>query len=507
MKTRRVLVELDAGGEVHGFLLDGEQVTVADEHGVERVYGPGLSLDQLPGRITPFDGTASDQTGPRCTLQLAALDLWGMREHVPAQSVTGRVFWWPEGEVLSRQHEVFRGVLRTPDFTLGVDALGRPAGSVTFTLAPDTRVPDRPFPPAAIGDSGRFPTTPQSSLPQAVPVIYGTVRGVPLYPITSTAVDPVRLLVAGHPIASVAVQIAFNGTAGPVAAIKYGIDGRGQVYAYVDYSKAFWDATGEGVYAVEVKGWAKPDGSLLDRLGDVLLHLWDTYSGENFYELDRRRAWGARDRLNRYRIGLLANEQQRDGTVLHFLAGRLANEFPVVFSNAGGRYGWDATVPVRRDGGSPAFHIIYGENAHDRTGPTETSVDDVITSFDLSYLSDGYVGGMLSHLEVSPANNGECRAAVSRWGASPVQRIDAPDIVDDGSAWNLLTDLVWWRTAVRRRVEYVVDDGDVFDLPSGTEVQVTDSECGWQAATFFVEALAPTLDGRVQVALVSGDSV
>lgn len=505
--SRRVLVRIDAAGEVHGFALDGgesgdAQVVVADLDGEVRVFGPGLSLDQLPSRITPFDGSSLDQAGPRCRLELQVLDLWGLADHVDPQEVKVAVYWWPEGEALSQAHEIFRGVVRDPEFDLALDGDGAQAGSVSFTIAADTRSPDRPFPPTAIGDQGRFPAAPSSSAQYAVPVIYGTVRGVPLYPISSTSGDPVKLLVAGHQIRSAAVQLGFEGNAGPVAGIKYDIDGRGHLYAYCEVSQAFWAASGDGLYAVSVQGWAAPDGSAIDRLGDVLLHVWNTYGGERFYELDRRRTHGCRDRLNRYRVGLLVNDVQSGGTVLRLLAGRIQPQFPIVFGFAGGRFGWDMTVPVRREGGQPAAHLIYGENCHDRRGPRPTSVDDIVTEFELAYASDGYAGGTVSSARRSAENDGACRAALSRWGASPVQRIEAPDIVDDGTAWTYLSDLVWWRTRRHDRVEYTCDDPDLFDLPNGEEVVVTDAVAGWDRRSFFIEALAPTPDGRVTLVLV-----
>lgn len=493
--SRRVLVELDAGGDVRGFVCDGGgSVTVEREDGSLRGYGPGLDLAGLPARIAPFDGGSVDAGAPQCVLQLAALDLWGLRDRVPTQSVRGRVFWWPEGEVLTDAHEIYRGVIRDPSFALGLSPTGEPGGSVSFTLAADTRTPDVPFPPSVVGDEDRFPTAPDESLGQAVPVIYGTVRGVPLYAVSTTTGAPgaaVRLLVAGHRITSTTLDVWREGVQiHNDLPVLYDFDGRGDLYAYVQTTVAAY-AAGQGFYSPTVTGWAAPDGSAVERLGDVLLHIWGTYCGERFYELDRRRCWGNRPRLNRYKVGLLVNERQASGTVLRLLGSRIQGQFPVTFGFAGGRFGWDLTIPLPPDGGEPAATLIYGENAQDRQPLQQGSVDDIITEFEIAFAQDYYIGAPQGSLRADRTNNGDCRAAETLWGASPVRRIEAPDVPDADTAYTLLTDAVWWGTRVPTRVEYTADDGELYDLPSGSEVRVTDSEAGWAATPLFLESAAP----------------
>lgn len=504
MAEHRVLLELDVDGEIHGFAIDNESVLVELDDGTERVFGPGVTIEDLPARSAPIFGVGVAEGSVRVLLQLPALDLWTRRDRVQPQQVIGRLYFWPEGEVLRPEHEIYRGALRSPDWALAVDDAGNQVGSVTFDLAPPTRTADVAFPPAAVGDDGRFPDAPEGSAGQAVPVIYGTVRGVQLVPISDTAGDPVRLLVAGHAVVSASVTVR-NGEGTAIAGGPYtvsmGTDGRGDVYSYVEVDAANYV---DNLHAAQVTGWARPDGEALDRLGDVLLHLWTTYGGERFYELDRDRVFAARVRLNRFGIAAFFNERSDTGTVLRAIAGRIEPQFPVVFGFACGRFGWDATDLPEGDA-DPARVLTYGVDSSDRVGPSETSVDDVLTEFEIAYAYDGFEGGTTASKQADRDNNGACRGAESRWGRSAVSRFSAPDVADDDTAALLLADQVRRRTEVRLRVSYLGLDGTWTAVRLWEQVAVTDAECGWSEKAFIVEGRKPRLDGRVDLTLVEKD--
>jgi hypothetical protein len=505
---RRPLLELDVDGAVYGFVIDNEPVLVTLDDGDERAYVPGAWVDALPARSSPIGGGAGDQGAVGVTLQLSALDLWGLRESVPAQSVTGRLYFWPDGETLRPEHEIFRGAIRSPKWSLSYDAAGRQTGSVSFDLSPPTRAADVAFPPALVGDTGRFPDAPDASKGRVMPVVYGTVAGLQLIPVTdpsAASLINVTLLIAGHKLTSTAITVN-DGDGAAIAGNPYtvheGIDGRGEVYSYVSIPTGSYT---DNLYAVSVTGWPAPDGAALDRLGDMLLHIWHTYAGEPFYELDRARAWGARDRLNRLRVGMAFDDRAEGGTVLRALAGRLEGQFPVVFGFAGGRFGWDATLFLERGDVVPTRTLTYGLDTTEREGPDETSVDDLVTEIVLDYAYDGFSGNTTATKRADRDSNGACRGAESRWGRSPIDRLSAPDVVDDGTAFLALEDQARRLAKLRYRVTYRGLDGDWWDVPLWEEVSVTDDEAGWSETAFVVEAKAPRMDGRVDVSLLERD--
>lgn len=507
MAERRTLLELDVGGAVHGFVIDNEPVLVELADGSMRAFGDGATVDDLPARSARLlGGGGADGGGVHVTLQLAALDLWASRGTVQPQRVNGRVYWWPVGDVLRPEHEIWRGSLRNPDWDLARDEHDDQAGQVSFDLAPPTRNADVAFPPSACGDEGRLDGVPEGSTGNVMPVIYGTVRGVQLVAVSDTTVTPVRLLIAGHPVGSSTIDV-LNGDGTLVvnnATVSTAVDNRGDHYAYVTVTAVQYSAASGNLHTDEVTGWTTPDGQALDRLGDVLLHLWITYAGERFFELDRDRAWAARPRLNRYQVAMFWNDRSDTGTVLRTLAGRIEPQFPVVFGFAGGRFGWDA-VDFPRGDTPPTRVLTFGLDAEERVGLRETSSDDVVTEFELTYGFDGFDGGPTEPLRADRTNNGTCRGAESRWGPSTIARFSCPDVQDVETAVLILDDHVRRRSAVRASVTYRGLDDTWFTLPLGHEVAVVDLEAGWDLVPFVVEGRKPRLDGRVDVALLERD--
>lgn len=495
---RRVLLDFDFSGQHVGMTVDGGSYEVTLEDGSTRAFQPGATVDGLPFRSAPVIGEGEGDQQLTVSFPLDVYDAWTLRDRAPLQLAVCRVYWWPEGEVLRDRHELFRGVAREPVWALS--AAG--GGSVSVRLVPPRWPDDVAFPPALVGDEGRFPSAPDEALQGAVPVIYGQVSGLPLVAVSDPTVNPVRLLIAGHRIRSTSVTLARGGATLGALPVGYDIDGRGGTYAYTVVTPAVY-AAGSDIYALSVQGFA--DGSvLLDRLGDVMIHAFRTYAGGSWYELDRPRVEAARARLNAIGVAAYANDRS-GGTVLAFLQQRLGGQFPVAFSAAGGRFGWDPVLLPRGAEVAPVATLTYGQDATERIGPSETSADDLLTDIELRYGYDGWAAGATAALRFSSDTSGDARRALSRWGRVPVLTVEAPDVADASSAHLLLTDLVLKRTRVRTRVEYQGADERFYDLPLAGVVLVTDEDLGWTREPCVIEAVEPRLDGLVNIVLVTLD--
>ena len=497
---RRVLVDFDLVGELLGLTVDGAACEVERADGTTRTFVPGGEIEALPHRSSPVTGDGAGDQSVRMSLAVGVYNSWALRRTAPFQLATCRIYWWPEGDLLRDEHELFRGCVREPEWELGPDGQGR----VTFSLVPSRRIDDVAFPPFLVGDAGRFPDAPDEGKTSAVPVVYGTVYGMPVVAVTDPTVDPVRMVLACHRVGSTTVQLARGGAnVGAPLAVGYGIDRLGGTYAYVEVTPATY-AAGSDLYAVRLDGWVD-GGAVVGRLGDVMEHAFRTYARASWYELDRPRVEAARPVLNRIAVGAYANERG-DGTVMQFLQQRLGGQFPVAFSFAGGRFGWDAVLFPR--GAEAAFivgRVTYGQDAAERLGPMETSADDVLTDIELTYGFDGYQAGATKSLRFSPETSLDARRAMSRWGRSPVLTQDAPDVSDSDSAYLLLTDLALKRSRVRHRVEYHGLDERFYFLPLGAVVAVVDADLGWSDEPCILEAVEPRKDGLVDVVLVTLD--
>lgn len=512
---RRLFVMLDARGARRGFVVDGApcmlNVVGLDDSdvAVPLAFGPGLTVETLPTKAASLVGESAASAGSlSATLALDEFDVWATRADIPLQTIEVRAWFAPVGldgspidrdgdpSSLRPEYEMFRGVIRSPQVDLY-------AGMLTFTAEAPLRIMDVQFPPRAI-DADRFPDAPEGSTSNAVPVIYGTVASVPLYAVSDVTALTIRLVVAGHPIVSTTVQIMREGAAvGAAAAVNYDVDALGGEYAYVDISKANYDA-GSNIYAYVVVGWRAPDGTALDGLGDALIHLWRTYSRERATDLDMTRCEAARAPLNRYKLAMLANSQQTDTGLMRILSSRLGGQFPVAFGLSGGRFGWDCTrIPAPGEiPGLVAGTLTYGLDAHDRAGPDESDAGAVVTQFEVHYGLDPYAGGSVFVLRGDSTNFGALRGAVTRWGQSPIQRYDCPDIGDGGTAWAVLTDFARALSAVREAVTYSGLPGWWHDLPLLSVVEVTDEPAGYDAEPCLITALAPGVDGRVSMTLL-----
>jgi hypothetical protein len=497
---RRVLVEFDFLGEVLGLVVDGSAVAVELPSGAFRSFVAGAEIGDLPHRSAPIIGAGIGDQSVSITLSVGVYQSWGLRRTAPIQLARCRVYWWPEGEVLRDEHELFSGIVRDPEWVLGPDG----EGSVSFSVVPARRSDDVAFPPFLVGDTGRFTAAPSDALSYAVPVVYGAAKGLPLVAVSDVTVDPIRLLISCHRIQSSTVQIARGGVnVGVPVAVAYDRDGLGGIYGYCLISLANYTA-GADLYLVDVEGWAE-GGRAVDRLGDVMEHAFRTYGQASWYELDRPRVEAAKSRLNRLAVALFANERG-DGTLMQFLKQRLGGQFPVAFSFAGGRLGWDAILfPRGSDLGFAVARITYGQDTFERVGPTETSADDVLTDIDLAYGYDGAQPGTTAALSFTPETSADSRRASTRWGRSPILSVDAPDIGDSDSAYVLLADIAIKSSRVRHRVEYHGLPESFYFLPLASIVEVTDPDLGWQSEPCIIEAVEPRKDGLVDLVLVTAD--
>lgn len=512
--TRRIFIVLDADGERRGFVTDGAPVSATVYGDINPIgFGPGLDVSTLPVRAASLMGeTAQDAGSISASLALDAFDLWAIRDDVPEQTVKVRAWLAPVGDggypvdpdggewPLRPEFEIFRGVIRSPDWDLD-------ARTLAFTAAPDLRQLDAQFPPFAI-DVQRFPGAPTDSTTNAVPVVYGTVYGLPLYAVSDTTATPIRLLVAGHPLTSTTVDIMrdTNGIPAVVSAatpVLYDIDALGGTYAYVEITKLNYDA-GASLYTGNMQGWKAPDGTAIDLLGDVLLHMWHTYGAEKFFDIDRERCYAARVILNRYAIGAMFNGQETGSGLLRILQGRFEGQFPVAFGLSGGRIGWDATrIPT--DAEIPGLTIgtlTYGLDAHERQGPRPSDAGSVVTQIQLHRQLQGNIDGPAATTTADRTNMGALRGAVSRWGESPLKRLDCPDVPSADAAWSVITDTAVAQSQVRDQVTYLGLDGSWHDAPLYWVVLVTDSVCGWEAEPMLITSVAPGIDGRCAVTLL-----
>lgn len=514
-RAHRVFVQLDQGGTQRGFVLDGAPIQCEVEQEAEAQplrlvdFGPGLVVDSMPVKAASLVGESASAEGSlSATLALDAFDIWTPRADRPLQTITVRAWLamvddtgvpvWSDGTArpLSNDAEIFRGVMRDPSPDLD-------AGLISFTAAPQMRTVDIMFPPAAI-DAERFPGAPTDSTANAVPVIYGTVRGLPLRAVSDVTALTIRLVVAAHPIVSATLSIYRDGAV--VAAgvpVLYDIDGMGGVYAYVEITKVAYTA-GTNVYADSVTGWRSPAGTAIDGLGDVLLHMWRTYSDQRYYELDTTRAQAARATLNRYTVGIYSDTQQADTGLIRILVSWIGGQFPVAFGTSGGRFGWDATrLPTDAEiPGLTVGTLTYGLDAHQREGPVESSADDIINRWEVHFGLDGYARGTVNVLRADWRTMGALRGSVSRWGESPIERVDCPAVGTADSAWSVLTDRARLASVVRESVTYTGLGGEWYGMPLFRVVLVTDARAGYDREPCLIVGIAPGTDGRVSLSLL-----
>jgi hypothetical protein len=339
---------------------------------------------------------------------------------------------------------------------------------------------------------------------------------MPVYPVSDVTAVTIRLLVAGHRVQSSTVTLQRRDSTGGTttigaATVIYDTDELGGTYAYVEITKVNYDL-GNALFLQDLTGHVMPSGAAIDGLGDVLLHIWHTYAAERFYDLDRRRCYAARTLLNRYTVGLCFNQQEAGSGLLRILQGRIEGQFPVTFGVSGGRMGWDCTrIPFQDEIPSLVVGTLtYGLDAHDRQGPDETSADAVVTSYELHTVLAGNVGGTTETTLASRDNMGVLRGAVTRWGESPIRRMDAPDVTAGDSAWSVLTDTAVAGSVVRDALTYGGLEGAWYDAPLYGVVLVTDEyrRTDGTLVTLYddepmlITAIAPGLDGRVAVSLL-----
>lgn len=506
---------LDVAADRYGFTTYTNTITVLDGQSVQRHFYSALVAVSLPGRQADLYAGGGVSTGSAsATVPLAIFPALSLLENgVRFERIRARVWWWRPGLALDKAVLVWVGFVSSPE----IDDV---SGTFRFQISSGTREQDAPLPRAAIGDESRFPDAPDQALPQAVPVIYGTVTNLPVYRISDdpglsppAAATDVQFLVCGHYTPDFLCQLTDGAdmTTGALAPQR-GVDGRGDVYTYVEASNttAGWSDRGN-FFITTASGWKKGGedaGSSLEvlvhRLGDVLVHLVTTYAAERFYELDRPRIFAARELLNRFSVGMIFNSPTA-GSVLQALKGRFERQFPVTFNFAAGRFGWDyAGIPP---GKGVAGSIVWGQNAHSKTGIRLVPIEQLRARFELAYNLDADAGGNTAVVRRDETNSGPCRAAFERWGISTVHRIEAPDVVDDDTARLLLEEQIQRLTKRRLRTSYTVNEPTWADWPLFSRVAVTDGERGWADKVFLVEAVTPQRPGLLTMGLISEDGI
>lgn len=495
----------------YGFTTRGEPANIDPGDGrARRGFGPGLVSLALPSRTADlYAGTSSSPGSARVVVSLDYFDVFKLKaQRVRLQHIRGRMWWWRPGTTLAEAVQVWRGILRNP-------SVSTTSRTFSFDLAAGTREVDTVFPPGLIGDADRFDEAPEASRPQALPVIYGTNQKVPIYRVTN---DPglsppavgtnVRFIIAGHRVAADQTVTVADGQGFSVAGltVNHAVDGRGQEYAYVDVSNAEPDWTdSRDLYVDEIVGWPGPGDNagrrvVVDKLGDVLAHIVTTYGAEQFAELDRARIFGARSLLNRYTVGVVVNTAE-SGSILRFLKARIEGHFPVAFSYAAGRFGWDfAGIPP---GDKPVGTITWRHNAHERGDFTpEVPIDAVRARFEVKWRADGYAAGPTRSYRRDETNSGPCKAALMQWRAGIVESIDAPDVVDETTAALLVEDQIRRLAGMRARASYIVDEPEWVRHGLFARIHVNDADYGWTAQRCLVEGITPQKPGRVKVDVV-----
>ena len=473
---------------------------VLDEFDERHTFTPTAVVDALPPRTFPLIGDDAGQGEVRVVItgEPDVRAMFAARTSAPLQASTWRVFWWPEDEILTDSHEVFVGSPR--DVSWDVDG-----GEVAFVLRAARREQDAPFPPCR-PTKARFPDAPSDSLAFALPVVYGAPKGLPAVAVTDPNIDPVRLVVAGHEVASTTlVLMGSSGVINAAAPVLYDRDALGDLYAYVEIAVADFDAEGSSLYFAEVSGHASPDGRSITLLGDVLAHLFKTYAQTGWTTFDRRRIEFARPRLNAFAVSFFANEQTPNETVESFATSRIAGQFPVSFGAPNGRFGWDAIAFPNEVDARPSASIVMGVNAFESSNFDEESVDAIVSRIEVAYALDGNVGGQTEVVRFDETNSGLCARAFSRWGPSAVLSLDAPDCNDAATAYLLGADALLKNGVLRGRIEYAGVDESFFDLPPGAIVAVTDDGHDFVAEPFVLEGVEPLLDGTCAVTLLTLD--
>jgi len=485
------LLLLDFDGEKHGYsnrepeLVDGQ------------MFASGLIDISLPAREAPLFGF-SGGADMGFSIALEQTDAIALQQKgVRLQRSVAECWAWLPDQTLDQAVQIFKGEIRSPAFDLNTGIFSARAGAPAF-------VSDAPFPPAQIGDEGRFASQvgelPDDSLRLAVPIIYGTVTGSPLIPLElNPGVGTAVFLVAGHKLTSSTIQPALDGVAvGGALTVVDGIDDLGNPFAYVNVPFANYDPN---LYAESVEGKPAPDGNAIERLGDVLIDIWLSFGHGKFFDLDRERVYASRPLLNRYRVGALFNTRTEGQTIIDLLNTRFAQQYPVVFGPANGRFGWDA-VFIPPNTADPVLTLIYGQTIHDRQGLSQTDAAQVRNRFEIEYAQDSYQGSTVSSRRLDDSNDGVCRGSVSRWGESPVHSWQAGDVPDDGTAYLLAEDEARRYAKVRWRVTYGLANPAVLQLPLFGVVLVTDDALSWSRKKFLIEGLVPRPDGRVDLRLI-----
>lgn len=496
MEPFTYLLKIDFDGEVHGYSNRSAQLV----DGI--AFLSGLTSLSIPGISAPLFGFGGGGGNLSFSIALEQTDILNLQSvGVRLQRSGVRCWAWLPNQTLAQAVEVFRGEILAPSFDLNNGIFSATAGAPAFTS-------DAPFPPALIDDEGRFASLtddlPESSLRLAVPIIYGTVLDSPLIPLEP---DPglgirARFLVAGHPIVSSSLTIAVDGVtiAAPVfpTTVLTAIDDLGNPYSYIEVDGADYD---ENIYAESISGKPAPDGRAIEKLGDVLIDMWLSFGRGEFFDLDRKRVYGSRPRLNRYLVGALWNSRTQGQTLIDALNTRFAQQYPVVFGPVNGQYGWDATF-VPTDAEPPVLTLIYGQNVHFRGTVSLTDAAQVRNIFNLAFANSPFQGSTTLSQTLDKNNDGVCRGSVSRWGQSPLHSWNAGDVPDAGTAYTLLSDEARRLSEVRWQVVYGLADPTTMQLPLFGIVLVTDDDLGFSEKKFLIESLTPRMDGRVDIGLI-----
>tara|TARA_Y100001970_G_scaffold294130_1_gene447320 strand:+ start:2059 stop:3966 length:1908 start_codon:yes stop_codon:yes gene_type:complete len=254
-------------------------------------------------------------------------------------------------------------------------------------------------------------------------------------------------------------------------------------------------------------GKPHPSGTPMDGLGDMLLDIWREYARQGYGDLDQARIAKALPVLNKYKVGVLFNEQPKASTVTRMIASRISSQFPVTLGAQTGVWGFDCLeFPSKED--DLLFEFRRGINLDQVLSIKETDLSKVRNRFHIKYRYDGWKGETVKELFLDKENSSLCRTSAHRWGESPQYLIEAPDISDSGTAALIANEWARRLCSVRMRYQYVTYDTSVISLPLASHVTLTDESLGIHNESMCYEGCSlDASKGTVTIQLLSIDEV
>ena len=499
MSTFTPLLVIDFDGERVGYCYSGPE------------YVDGIAFQEatfdlgLPSRGIDFmatgGGGGGGGGGSSVNVTVSLEKPWSLRQRgVRLQRSEAVLYAWQGETDLARAEVLFRGELTGVSFDhdsnmcdmqivkpIRSSDVSFPKGIISAETFPD---------PLSPGDS----VAADAALGQIYPVIYGECFGVPVLGVGVEGANH-KMLVAGHRITSTSVVLTDkDGTdIGPFG-VAEDRDNEGNLYSYIELPVAGNDPE-EAWTAKEVTGKPSPGGQPIVGLGDVLLDLWRSYGDTPLEGLDMGRIREAQPKLNKYAVSAFFNSRTTGQTLLQIMSSRFASQFPVVFGDVAGRYGWTALEEPTEP--RVAATLRYGHNTHTRSEIDVTSSEIVRNRFSATYKMNGFQGQEVEAFKVNKTNSGTCAGSDSRWGPSPLEEYSLGDIADSGTVYAVLESIARRLRDVRDEVEYGNLGVEFLRLPLLSVVSVTDDVVGWSDKLFLLTSVSPQLSGEISAGFIS----